>query len=139
MGIYQWVSSLTGVWGPALVSFYNANALWINTIVVLYGIVLLLSWQNTEHIADALVSQVLAQAAKIPGRESRPRRKVHLSQFRLSWEDALAHGKFPLVTSQAGFVPRKRTLENVQRAIPNDFLQRRCRPKLARIGLELEK
>jgi hypothetical protein len=139
MGIYKWVTSLTGSWGPGLLAAYEANALWINSVVLLYGLVLLLSWQNTERVVDSLVCQIVEQASKIHGGGEHSRRRVRLSSFRLSWEKALSQSRFPLIARQADFLPRRSTLENTRRAISDDYLIRRSASRLRRLWLELEK
>ena len=95
MGIFEWVKSKTGVWGPAILDFYFQNAGWINAIIVAYGILLLLSWQNLSRVSDSLVDQILDQAKEIRiGKAKGDKPKVvHLSDFQLSWDQAFASSK----------------------------------------------
>ena len=105
MGIFEWVKNKTGVWGPAILDFYFHNAGWINAIVVAYGILLLLSWQNLSRVCDTLVDQILDQAKEIRiGKTKGDKPKVvHLSDFQLSWDQAFASSKFPFIAKQTGF------------------------------------
>lgn len=132
MGIYDWVTSLTGSWGPAILSAYQSNALWINGLAVLYGLVLLLSWQNADRMADVLVEQIVEQARK------GGRKRFRLRGLHLSWEAALAHSRFPMLARQSELIPHRSTVENLRRAITDSQLVKRSARKLKSLGVELE-
>ncbi len=141
MGIFDWVKSKTGVWGPALLELYFQNAGWINAIIVTYGLLLVLSWQNLSRVSDSLVDQILeqAKATKVTkGTGSKPK-VVHLSDFQLSWEGAFSSSKFPFVAKQAGFMIRRSNLENVRALISDRDLIQRCSRRLDDLGLRLER
>lgn len=133
MGIYDWVTSLTGSWGPSLLAAYQANALWVNSLAVLYGVVLLLSWQNTDRMADALVQQIVQQAQK-----GRSGKRVRLASLHLSWEAAFAQSRFPLLARQSELIPHRATPASARRAISDADLVKRAARKLRRLGIELE-
>ena len=141
MGIFEWVKSKTGVWGPALLDFYFQNAGWINAIVVAYGLLLLLSWQNLSRMIDALVVQILEQAKeiKVNRKEDSNPKVVHLSDFQPSWERAFASSKFPFVAKGSGLVIRRSNLENVRVLISDRDLIQRCSHQLDEMGLRLER
>ncbi len=98
MGIFEWVKGQTGLWGPALLDLYLQNAGWINAIVLIYGMLLALSWLNLARVSDALVEQILEQAGSMKGAKAKGKRKktVHLGDFELSWERALSSASSPL-------------------------------------------
>jgi hypothetical protein len=141
MGIFDWVKSKTGVWGPALLDFYFHNAGWINAILVAYGLLLLLSWQNLSRVIDALVDQILEQAKQAEGAEGKAGKPkvVHLSDFQTSWEDAFASSKFPFVAKGSGLIFHRSNLENVRALISDRDLIQRCSRQLDQIGLRLER
>jgi hypothetical protein len=140
MGIYEWVKSLTGIWGPALLQLYFRNAIWINTLVVAYGLLLLLSWQNLSRILDDLVAQVVEQARNSidPSSKISTPKLVRLSDFQLSWERAFAASRFPFVARQTAFSLRRSTVDNVRELITNRDLIQRCSRQLKSVGLQLE-
>jgi hypothetical protein len=141
MGIFDWVTSKTGVWGPALLDLYFQNAGWINTIVIAYGLLLLLSWQNLSRVCDALVDQILEQAMKInvTGKKGKQPKMVYLSDFQLSWERAFASSRFPFVAKQAGIVIRLSSLENIRALISDRDLVQRSYHQLAKMGIQMER
>ena len=130
--MYEWVKSKTGVWGPALLDFYFHNALWINTIIVLYGLVLLLSWQNLSRIRDVLIAQILKQAGRMP-------RRLSLSEIHLSWEYGLAASKFPFVATATGLTLRRTTLKNIQGLISERDLIHHSARQLKELGIQLDR
>jgi hypothetical protein len=141
MGIFDWVKSKTGVWGPAMLDLYFQNAGWINAILVAYGFLLLLSWQNLSRVCDSLVDQILAQAKEIKvkkGQGSKPK-IVPLSDFSLSWDQAFDASKFPFVAKQTGFLIRRSNLENVRTLITDRDLIQRSYRKLDKMGIQLER
>lgn len=140
MGIFDWVRSLTGAWGPALLEIYFDNAAWINTLVLVYGALLVLAWGNLSRILDDLVDQVVEQAGRMPSGSSGDGRSkpVTLDDFRLSWERAFAASRFPFIARQSGVWVRRSTLENARALISERDLYQRCARGLKRLGLRLE-
>lgn len=141
MGIFDWVKSKTGIWGPVLLDLYFQNAGWINAIVFAYGLLLLLSWQNLSRVSDSLVDQILSQAKEIRVKQvkgSKPK-IVHLSDFPLSWDQAFASSRFPFIAKQTGFLIHRSSLENVHRLISNRDLIQRCSRRLDKMGIQLER
>ena len=140
MGIFEWVKSQTGAWGPALLDLYFQNAGWINAVVVAYGLLLLLSWQNLSRVIDALADQILEQAReiKVNRKEGSKPVIVHLDDFQLSWERAFTFSKFPFVAKGSGFFIQRSSLENVRAMISERDLAQRCSRQLDQMGLRLE-
>lgn len=141
MDIFEWVKIKTGVWGPVSLDLYFQYAGWINAVVVAYGLLLLLSWQNLSRVCDSLVDQILDQAREIKaaeGKNIKPK-VVHMSDFQLSWEQAFASSKFPFIARQAGFVIRRSNMENVRTLILDRDLVQRCSRQLDKLGFHLER
>jgi len=141
MGIFDWVKSKTGIWGPALLDFYFHNAGWINAIVVAYGLLLVLSWQNLSRVSDSLVDQILDQAKEIRSNNAKGNKSkvVHLSDFKLSWDQAFVSSKFPFIAKQTGFLIHRSSLENVRTLITDRDLIQRSSRKLDKMGIQLER
>jgi len=140
MGIYEWVKSQTGVWGPALLEIYFRNAGWVNTLLVAYGLLLLLSWQNLARIGDALAGQILEQAGRKikAGSKTKKPKSVRLSDFDLSWEEAISASGFPFVAKQTGILIHRASSENIRTLITERELIQRCARRLGEMGLRLE-
>jgi len=141
MGIFDWVKSQTGVWGPALLELYFQYASWINVILVAYGVLLLLSWQNLSRVCDTLVDQILDQAKEIEVNKAKRRKPIiiQLSDFSLSWDQAFASSKFPFVAKQTAFFIHRSSMENIQTLISDRDLIQRCSRRLDKLGIQLER
>ncbi len=141
MGIFEWVKSQTGVWGPALLDIYFRNAGWVNTLLVAYGLLLLLSWQNLARIGDALAGQILEQAGrkiKASSKIKKPK-SIRLSDFNLSWEEAISASRFPFVAKQTGILIHRVNSENIRALISERELIQRCARRLGEMGFRLER
>ena len=139
MGIFDWVKSMTGLWGPVLLNFYYQYAGWINALVVAYGLLLVLSWQNLSRVRDSLMDQILTQAEEFEGRDKKNPRNIHLSDFKLSWEIAYDAQKFPFMARQSAFIVQQSSLENAKKMISDRDLIKHCYRRLASLGLSLDR
>jgi len=140
MGIFEWVKGQTGVWGPALLDMYFHNAGWINTLLVLYGLLLLLSWQNLSRVVDELTAQILEQARQkyaVDAKNKKPK-IIYFKDFDLSWDRAIASSKFPFVAKQTGFTIRRSNPGNIRALITERDLIQRCAGRLKEMGLRLD-
>lgn len=138
MGIFNWIKSMTGIWGPSLLDFYFQYSGWINTIVVAYGLLLLISWLNLSRVRDSLTNQILEQAQEIKKKGIRFE-NVILDDFQLSWERAFACNKFPFIARQTGFIIHRSSLENVRVLITDSDLIMHCTRQLAALGLHIKR
>lgn len=139
MGIFEWVKSQTGIWGPALLNFYFENAVWLNALIVAYGLVLLLSWQNLSRITDMLAEQIMKQANRriVVNSKTKEPKNVRLRDFDLSWEEAVLASRFPFVAKQTGIFVHRANIENVRTLITERDLIQRCVRRLDEMGLRL--
>lgn len=111
----EWLISLSGEWGPPLLELYTDNSLWINTLVALYGVLLLFSWQNLRRMRDYLRTEVARQIGKERG-------KVDPARLSIPWEQAMGISRFPLIASEWGFWPRPTSVANLQSLTPVEVL-----------------
>jgi hypothetical protein len=116
------VEQMLGAWGTALLDFYDTNSLYINLVVVLYGGLVVLSWMNLKGIRRRLVDDIAAQLERLPELKVGAQPKSLLRKVVIPWEAAIEGRRFPLVAQQTSFLPRRTTLENVQRLLPAEEL-----------------
>jgi hypothetical protein len=116
------VEQMLGAWGTALLDFYDANSLYINLVVVLYGGLVVLSWMNLKGIRRQLVDDLAEQLREIPNLEAGSPPKNALRRVKIPWERAIESRRFPLVALQTSFLPRRATLETVQALLPEEEL-----------------
>lgn len=106
-----WLTSLSGDWGPWLLGLYLDHSIWINAIVVVYGAVLLLSWQNARRLRDHLRAEV---AQQLEGRRGEP----ELDSADVPWGEALSASRFPLIAAEWGLLPHRVSVEALQAVVP---------------------
>lgn len=116
------IEQMLGAWGTALFDFYEANSLYINLVVVLYGGVVVLSWMNLKGIRRQLVEEIAAQLERLPEQEADTPPKNVLRRVEIPWAAAIENRRFPLVALQTSFLPRRATLETVQGLLPAEEL-----------------
>jgi hypothetical protein len=137
MGIFEWVKSQTGAWGPALLDAYLQNSGWINALFLAYGLVLWLSWQNLSRIQDGLAALIVEQV-RAGNQAGRKKKVVHLTDFQLSWEEAAGYSRFPFIARQTGILIHRSTPENLRALISERDLLQRCASRLREIGFQIE-
>ena len=116
------LQGLLGEWGRAVLYFYLANSLWINLIVVAYGVLIVLSWVNLKNIRNSLVwslvDQLKSQVEVISGKLA----KKEKASLVVPWESAVGKSRFPLVAFQSALVPHRLSIKRVQAMLPMEDL-----------------
>lgn len=114
--------SMMGSWGEPLLNLYEANSLWVNLLVFLYGVVIVLSWANLKSIRKSLI---LALVSQLRGRAEiaadTPVEKA-LALLTIPWESAIRRSRFPLVARQSDLAPHRLNEEVVRAMLPPEPL-----------------
>jgi hypothetical protein len=113
--------NFSGQWGQAAIEWYAANSLWINLIVLVYGLWIVLSWVNLKTIRNYLLQFIIQQLQAAPGEKAAKVSREELAAS-MPWESAIQQGRFPFVAQQMALIPRRKTLENVRALLPGDGL-----------------
>ena len=116
------VERLFGAWGVQALDFYLANSLWINAIVLLYGLVLAIAWLNLQTIRRKLVSDLVIQIRNHPEIGADSNVNAVLRATTIPWEHAVGEARFPLVAEQWAFGLRRTSVEAVQPLLPDKDL-----------------
>jgi hypothetical protein len=96
------VNWLLGPWGRDVLAFYVANSLWINTAIVLYGIVLTAAHLNLRRL-DRAVQPYRGQDGAAPPDEA-------------FWEGIIQTTSFlPLIAGPRSLWPQRTTVDNLRR------------------------
>jgi hypothetical protein len=113
----QLIERMLGVWGRAVLGFYEAHALWINTPIVLYGIVLWFSWRNLQGIRGHFVEALVAQMRRMKGLNKKTDPASLLDSLSIPWESGPGESVFPLVARQWGFLPRRPSEDAIRKML----------------------
>ena len=119
--VRAFIEMTLGRWGVAVLEFYEANSLPINTLVVAYGLTLTLSWANLVRIRKWLAATIAYRIYERPDMGPDTKLKRVLREIEIPWEDAVKR-RFPLVSKQMGLWPRRTTTEAIQALLPAEEL-----------------
>jgi hypothetical protein len=102
--------------------FYEAHALPLNVIVLVYGLVMLMSWLNLVRIYRYMVVAVAKQIHLHPklGAKSSVEKVAEL--VAIPWEEAVNAANFPLIGSQVMLLPLPKSVAAVKNIIDRDEL-----------------
>jgi hypothetical protein len=112
------IESVLGEWGRAILYFYDEYSLWINLVVVIYGMWVVLSWVNLKNIRKPLISSIADQLRSRPEISSKTLSKKQLNSLVIPWESAVRQSRFPYVARQNAIVPRRVTVTQIQALLP---------------------
>lgn len=116
------IERILGPWGMAVLRAYQDNSLLINAAIVLYGFVLILSWRNLDRMRSFLVQAIVQQVPRRAEEEAKPDLSAVLDMASIPWQKALEESRFPLIARQWALLPRRCSLESVQRLLsPEDL------------------
>jgi hypothetical protein len=116
------IETLLGSAGTQVLQFYEQYSLIINSIVVLYGAILLLSWVTHlriyRHLA-VLVAKGIHEDATL-NRKSKLR--LIKEKVEIPWKEAIDAAPFPLIAQQGSLVPRRKSVANMKLLTNDDEL-----------------
>ena len=131
------IENFMGQFGTALLNLYEANSLWINSLVVLYGAWIVLSWINLKNIRGRLIQelagQLRSQGAAGEAAEFSGSRKS-LRGLDIPWEGVVREARFPFIAHQAALWPKRLSVESVQALLPEEELLEDARRSLGPAG-----
>jgi hypothetical protein len=115
--------NLTGQFGTDLLNFYQANALWINLLVLAYGAWVVLSWINLKNIRKvlllALIDQLRSQVDPASGKVVLKKDGADLV---IPWDRVVGQAGFPFIAKQNGLLPHRVSIETARAMLPDDYL-----------------
>ena len=108
------VDVLLGEVGRQILYFYEANALVINIIVLVYGFFMLYSWSNLVKIYRVLVIQVAKEIHLHPKLDEKSKVKAILKAIEIPWAEVANKSPYPFIGRIGGLVPKWKTAASVQ-------------------------
>jgi hypothetical protein len=102
--------------------FYEAHALPLNAIVLVYGLVMLMAWLNLVRIYRYLVVAVAKQIHLNPNLSAKSSVEKVAELIPIPWEEAVKASRFPLIGSQAMLWPMLNSAAAVEKVIDREEL-----------------
>ena len=109
--VRSFVEMLLGEWGRQLLYFYEANACLINSIILTYGLMMYLSWNNLVRIYRYLIVGIAKQIHVSDDVGRKTTIKQTLSEVEIPWQEAIDASPFPLVARLGAVIPKKKSVE----------------------------
>lgn len=108
------IEALLGDFGRQILFAYEANAYWINWIVLAYGAVMFASWMNLVRIYRFLIVE-MARDAHLSDELNRKKSNKKIRKIiGVPWEKAVEQSPFPLIGRIGAIIPKRKTVENLQ-------------------------
>ena len=108
------VDVLLGEVGRQILYFYEAHALVINIIVLVYGFFMFYSWSNLVKIYRVLVIEVAKQIHLDPKLDEKSKIKAVLKTIVIPWAEVANKSPYPFIARIGGVVPKWKTAASVQ-------------------------
>ena len=120
--IYAFIRATLGPIGVAVLDFYIANSLWINGLVLLYGLLVVLAQRSFERSCQTLVGDLQSQYGQQFQQKSPKSVLNTLKKISIPWDRALGSSSFPLMTPPGSIRIYPKSLRTFQRFLPLEKL-----------------
>jgi hypothetical protein len=108
------VEALLGEAGRTILFTYEANAYWINWIVLAYGAFMFASWMNLVRIYRFMIVEMAKSAHTSDELNRKKSNKKIRKIIGVPWEKAIETSPFPFVARIGALIPKRKTVENLQ-------------------------
>jgi hypothetical protein len=89
-----------GNFGSAILDFYIANALWINTVILFYALILVYAKRGYTRIKDVVKNELIHQFGEsISGKSERNFIKA-VERFQFDWKSLAKETKIPILSTE---------------------------------------
>jgi len=119
LGILQ---GFIGNWGMKTIEFYYENSLWINSILLLYALVLSIAWRNYQAVKRYLLLSITSQLESKVKSWSKAEISKNLKITQFPWESARKQIKVPLLAKSGSLLPIFASEAAIEKMFPKDVL-----------------
>ena len=109
------IEGLLGEFGRQLLYTYEANAYWMNWIVLFYGLIMFASWQNLVRSYRFLIVEMAKEAHTSDELNRKKSNKKIRQIIGVPWEKAVEQSPFPFVAKVGDLIPKRNSVENLQK------------------------
>jgi hypothetical protein len=105
---------MLGEVGRQILYYYEANAYWINVIVLIYGVFMFAAWMNMVRIYRFLIVEMAKEAHTSEELNRKKSNKKIREIIGIPWEKAVEQSPFPFLARIGDLVPKRNTVENLK-------------------------
>lgn len=113
--VRSFVEVMLGEVGRQILYYYEANAFWLNWIVLIYGVIMFASWMNLVRIYRYLIVEIAKGAHTSDELNRKKSNKKIRKIIGIPWEKAVEQSPLPLIARIGDITPRRKTAENLKR------------------------
>lgn len=111
-----------GPLGVTILDFYIANSIWINGLILLYGLLVVLARRSFELSRQSLISALQSQHPQQFEHKKLASVLNTLKKINIPWEQSLESSSFPLIAPPGSILVYPKKLETFQKLLPLDKL-----------------
>lgn len=108
------IEAMLGDFGRQILYFYEANAVLINSLVLVYGLFMFLSWNNLVRVYRFLIVEVAKSIHLSDGLSKKSTNKRIRDTIEIPWEKAVGAAPFPFIGRLGAFWPKRMSVEVLQ-------------------------
>ena len=121
--INAFIRSMLGTWGNLALDFYLKNEVWINSLVLLYGLCIFLARASYHRSAQFLSSWFQEKYGKNAGAKVQGKLVQLIENGEIPWDLTKKTFWFPLITPPNRFVPFIKNQQTLQKLFNKETLQ----------------
>jgi len=113
--VRSFVEAILGEVGRQLLFAYEANAYWINWVVLAYGVIMFASWLNLVRIYRYLIVEMAKEAHTSDELNRKKSNKKIRDIIGIPWEEAVKQSPLPFIARIGDLLPKRKTVENLKK------------------------
>ena len=120
--IYAFIRGMLGKSGDIILDFYITNSIWINALVLLYGVLVVLARRSFNLCEQLLVSSIQSRYSRHFERKKTSSILKTLKGVHMPWEQALKTSSFPFMSPPGSIRIYPKNLRTLQKLLPLERL-----------------
>jgi len=112
--VRSFVEAILGDVGRQILYYYEANAFWINIIILIYGLFMFAAWQNLVRIYRFLIVEMAKEAHTSDELNRKKSNKKIRKIIGVPWEKAVEQSPLPFIARIGDVVPKRNNVENLK-------------------------
>jgi hypothetical protein len=112
--IRSFVEAMLGDFGRQILYFYEANACVFNSVIVTYGLFMLLAWNNMVRAYRFLIIEVAKEVHLDENLSRKSTNKRVRDTLQIPWERAVKQSPFPFLARLGALLPKRMSNETLQ-------------------------
>ncbi len=111
------IRSMIGSWGNVLLDQYIANGLWINTLILLYALLVSISRRNYDNNLKSLIISLQEQYGQQIAKKGAGSILEKLKNSPIAWDEAIKPSVIPFLTPPGSFRLYQNNAQNFERFV----------------------